>query len=82
MSGPCDTQEDIDYYWAKLSADPNAEQCGWCKDKYGVSWQVWPVILGEMMSKGSKEQIARVTKAFPGMKKFDIAALQEAYELA
>ncbi|KTD30540.1 VOC family protein [Legionella israelensis] len=76
---PCETQKDIDYYWEKLSADPKAEQCGWLKDKYGLSWQVWPTMMGEMMMKGTPEQIARVTQAFLPMKKFDIAALQRAY---
>jgi predicted 3-demethylubiquinone-9 3-methyltransferase (glyoxalase superfamily) len=76
----CDTQEDIDYYWRKLSADPQAEQCGWLKDKFGLSWQVWPTAMGEMMTKGTPEQINRVTRAFLLMKKFDIASLRRAYE--
>ncbi len=77
---PCDSQAEIDYYWDKLSADPQAEQCGWLKDRFGLSWQVWPVVMGEMMSKGTPEQLARVTRAFLAMKKFDLAVLQEAYE--
>jgi predicted 3-demethylubiquinone-9 3-methyltransferase (glyoxalase superfamily) len=77
---PCETQEEIDYYWGKLSADPKAEQCGWLKDKYGLSWQVWPIKMGEMIMKGTPEQIARVTEAFLAMKKFDIAALVRAYK--
>ncbi len=77
---PCETQEEIDYYWAKLSADPKAEQCGWLKDRYGLSWQVWPTAMGEMMAKGTPEQVARVTKAFLPMKKFEIAKLKKAYE--
>ena len=76
----CDTQAEIDYYWEKLSAVPEAEQCGWCKDKFGVSWQITPTAMDEMMAKGSPEQIARVTQAFLPMKKFDIAALQKAFE--
>ena len=76
----CDTQEDIDYYWGKLSAAPEAEQCGWLKDKYGVSWQVVPAAMEEMMANGTPEQLARVTQAFLKMKKFDIAELQKAYE--
>jgi predicted 3-demethylubiquinone-9 3-methyltransferase (glyoxalase superfamily) len=76
---PCKTQEEIYYYWEKLSADPKAEQCGWLKDKYGLSWQVWPIAMGEMMAKGTPEQVARVTEAFLKMKKFDIAALNRAY---
>lgn len=77
---PCDTQEEIDYYWEKLSAVPEAEQCGWLKDKFGVSWQVWPTAMGEMMEKGSREQVDRLTKTFLQMKKFDISKLKEAYE--
>lgn len=76
----CDTQEEIDYYWEKLSAVPEAEQCGWCKDKYGVSWQITPAILGEMMSKGSREQVDRVTQAFLLMKKFNVAKLEKAFK--
>lgn len=78
----CDTQEQIDYYWNKLSAFPEAEQCGWLKDKYGLSWQITPTDMDEMMCRGSKEQIARVTQAFLQMKKFDIAELRKAYERA
>ena len=75
---PCDSQADIDYYWDKLSADPRAEQCGWLKDQFGLSWQVWPTAMGEMMSQGTPEQLARVTKAFLPMKKFDLAELKQA----
>lgn len=75
----CETQEEIDYYWERLSAVPNAEQCGWLKDKYGVSWQIVPAELDVMLSEGTPEQIKRVTKAFLGMKKFDLAALKRAY---
>jgi len=76
----CATQEEIDYYWKKLSSDPKTEQCGWCKDKFGVSWQVQPTILNEIMNNGTNEQIDRVTQAFLPMKKFDIATLKRAYE--
>jgi len=76
---PCSTQEEIDYYWAKLSADRNAEQCGWLKDKYGLSWQVVPTIIEEMLEDKDKAKVARVTEAFLKMKKFDIAQLKEAY---
>ena len=76
----CDRQEEIDYYWEKLSAVPEAEQCGWLKDKYGLSWQVVPAGMDEMMRSGSKEQIARVTEAFLKMKKFDLATLKQAYD--
>jgi predicted 3-demethylubiquinone-9 3-methyltransferase (glyoxalase superfamily) len=76
----CENQEEIDYYWEKLSTDPNAEQCGWCKDQYGVSWQVWPEIIGDMMATGTREQIDRLTKAFLQMKKYDIEALKKAFQ--
>lgn len=76
----CKDQTEIDYYWEKLSAVPESEQCGWLKDKYGLSWQIVPTIMNEMMSSGTPEQINRVTQAFLPMKKFDISKLQEAYE--
>jgi len=78
----CDTQEEIDYYWEKLSADPKAEQCGWLKDKYGLSWQIVPTIMNQMMKDKDPKKIARVTQAFLKMKKFDIAKLSQAYEEA
>ena len=76
----CKDQEEIDYYWEKLSADPKAEQCGWLKDRYGVSWQIVPDKMQEMMSSGDQQKIARVVQAFMKMKKFNIAALEAAYE--
>ncbi len=76
----CETQEEIDHFWEKLSAVPEAEQCGWLKDAYGLSWQIVPTAMNEMMQAGSAEQIARVTEAFLQMKKFDIATLRAAYE--
>jgi predicted 3-demethylubiquinone-9 3-methyltransferase (glyoxalase superfamily) len=76
----CETQEEIDYYWEKLSAVPEAEQCGWLKDKYGVSWQIAPSVMDEMMTGGTPEQRDRVTRAFLKMKKFDIAELQKAFQ--
>jgi predicted 3-demethylubiquinone-9 3-methyltransferase (glyoxalase superfamily) len=75
----CDTQKEIDYFWQKLSAVPEAEQCGWLKDKYGLSWQIVPTAMDEMMNKGNPAQMARVTQAFLKMKKFDLAELQKAY---
>lgn len=75
----CDSQAEIDHYWEKLSAVPEAEQCGWCKDKFGVSWQITPTRMNEMMASGDKEKIAKVTQAFLQMKKFDIAKLEEAF---
>ena len=75
----CDTQEEIDYFWSKLSAEPNAEQCGWLKDKFGLSWQIVPTVMDEMLSDKDQSKLARVTEAFLKMKKFDIAKLKEAY---
>ncbi len=76
---PCETQEEIDYFWEKLSVDPDAEQCGWLRDRFGVSWQVYPSVMGKMMMNGTEEQRARVTQAFLQMKKYDIDKLQKAY---
>ena len=72
----CDTQEEIDYYWEKLSAVPEAEQCGWLKDKFGVSWQIVPSKMQEYLSKGTPEQISKTTQAFLKMKKLIIADLE------
>lgn len=76
----CEDQAEIDDYWAKLSAVPEAEQCGWLKDRFGVSWQIVPAALGELMGRGTDEQRARVTQAFLQMKKFDVAELHRAFE--
>ena len=76
----CDSQKEIDEYWAKLSAHPESEQCGWLKDKFGLSWQIVPTVMDEMMKSAGPAQMARVTQAFLQMKKFDIAALQRAYD--
>lgn len=75
----CDTQKEIDYYWDKLSAVPESEQCGWLKDKYGVSWQIVPSAMDAMMGSVDPEKIQRVTQAFLKMKKFDIATLEKAF---
>lgn len=72
----CDTQDEIDYYWNKLTHDGEESMCGWLKDKFGVSWQIVPSILGELMSDDEKGQ--RVMQAFMQMKKFDIATLLKA----
>jgi predicted 3-demethylubiquinone-9 3-methyltransferase (glyoxalase superfamily) len=73
----CDTQEEIDYYWEKLTADGGSErQCGWLKDKFGVSWQIVPTIIGKLLSDPQKAQ--NVMQAYMKMKKFDIAALENA----
>ncbi|RWY53918.1 VOC family protein [Mucilaginibacter gilvus] len=77
---PCETQDEIDYYWAALSADGKPGQCGWLKDKYGVSWQVASTVMLEGLKNGSPEQIVRITQAFMDMKKPDVAALQRAYD--
>lgn len=76
----CETQDEIDYYWERLSADQQAEQCGWLKDRYGVSWQIVPTILEQMLRDQDGEKVARVTEAFLKMKKFDIEALVRAYK--
>src|SRR5262245_16503274 len=76
----CETQQEIDYYWGKLSAVPAAEACGWLKDKYGVSWQITPTIMGKMLQDKDRARRARVTQAFLKMKKFDIETLKRVYE--
>jgi predicted 3-demethylubiquinone-9 3-methyltransferase (glyoxalase superfamily) len=76
----CENQKEIDEYWEKLSAVPEAEQCGWLKDKYGVSWQIVPQDLDEMMAQGTREQIDRITQALLPMKKFDLEVLRKAYK--
>ncbi|MES2503708.1 MAG: VOC family protein [Myxococcota bacterium] len=76
----CETQQEIDTYWEKLSAVPESEQCGWLKDKFGVSWQIVPTIMNEMMASKDHAKIARVTQAFLKMKKFDIAELKKVAE--
>lgn len=75
----CDTQMEIDYYWERLSAVPEAEQCGWLKDKYGLSWQIVPTALDIMMQDKDPARVARVTQAFLQMKKLDLGAIQKAY---
>jgi predicted 3-demethylubiquinone-9 3-methyltransferase (glyoxalase superfamily) len=75
----CNTQEEIDYYWEKLSAIPEAEQCGWLKDKYGLSWQIVPTLMEEMLKDKDEKKITRVTEAFLKMKKFNIEELKKAY---
>lgn len=75
----CESQEEIDYFWEKLSAHPEAEQCGWLKDRYGISWQITPTRMDEMMRDATPEQADRVTKSFLSMKKFDIETLEKAY---
>jgi predicted 3-demethylubiquinone-9 3-methyltransferase (glyoxalase superfamily) len=77
----CETQEEIDYYWNKLSqgGDPSAQVCGWLKDRFGVSWQVVPDVLEDMLQDPDKRKVENVTRAFLRMKKFDIQQLKEAF---
>jgi predicted 3-demethylubiquinone-9 3-methyltransferase (glyoxalase superfamily) len=75
----CDGQEEVDYYWDALTAGGGQEiQCGWLKDKYGLSWQVWPVQANELVSSDDPDVAARATQAMFTMKKIDLAAMQEA----
>jgi predicted 3-demethylubiquinone-9 3-methyltransferase (glyoxalase superfamily) len=78
----CETQEELDHYWEKLSqgGDQKAQVCGWLKDKFGVSWQIIPANLSEMVSDPNPEKSERVMKAMLKMKKMDIQTLKEAYE--
>ena len=76
----CETQEEVDEYWEKLSADPTSEQCGWLKDKFGVSWQIVPTILNKLMQDEDDKKADRVMGAMLKMKKLDIEALQQAYD--
>ncbi len=76
----CETQKEVDEYWEKLSAGGSDIQCGWLKDKYGVSWQVVPTILAELMSGKDAAKTQRVMKALMKMTKLDIQKLKQAYE--
>lgn len=76
---PCDTQEEIDHYWDELSAGGQIQQCGWVTDKFGVSWQIFPASLPEMMRDPDPAKAARAMRAMLGMKKLDIAGLRAAY---
>lgn len=77
----CETQEEVDYYWETLSqgGDEKAQQCGWLKDKFGLSWQIVPNVLSEMLSSTDYEKSQRAMKAMLQMKKLDIEALKKAY---
>ena len=75
----CDDQKEVDYFWAKLTDDGEEGPCGWLKDRYGLSWQVVPNVLFEMLMDPDQAKSQRVMKAFLQMKKFDIAALKRAY---
>lgn len=74
----CKSQKEIDYYWKKLSADPKSEQCGWLKDKFGLSWQIVPTLMEKIYQSKDKKKLERVTQAFLKMKKFDLAKLEKA----
>ena len=80
----CENQEEVDYYWNKLTAggDPKAQQCGWLKDKFGLSWQVVPRILSELMTDPDRAKADRAMEAMLEMKKIDIAELKRATETA
>jgi predicted 3-demethylubiquinone-9 3-methyltransferase (glyoxalase superfamily) len=75
----CETQQEIEAYWEALTRGGEEVACGWLKDRYGLSWQITPAILGEMLDDPDEEKVARVTNAFLKMKKLDIAALKRAY---
>jgi predicted 3-demethylubiquinone-9 3-methyltransferase (glyoxalase superfamily) len=77
----CDTQQEIDHYWEKLSegGDKNAQQCGWLKDKYGLSWQVVPTFISEALSGGSNSKTESLMRVMLQMKKLDLAELKKAY---
>jgi predicted 3-demethylubiquinone-9 3-methyltransferase (glyoxalase superfamily) len=75
----CKDQEEVDYYWDKLSHVPEAEQCGWCKDKFGLSWQIVPTRLGELLNGDNPEGVKRVIPVFMKMHKIDIAELEAVY---
>lgn len=76
----CKDQEEVDYYWEKLSAVPESEQCGWCKDKFGVSWQIVPTRLGELLTDPDTEKANRAMQAMMQMHKLDVQALEDAFE--
>jgi len=74
----CADQEEVDYYWERLSAVPESEQCGWLKDKYGLSWQIVPRRLGELLNDADREKAGRATQAMLKMKKIVVADLEKA----
>ena len=74
----CDTQDEIDHYWSGLSAVPESEQCGWLKDRFGVSWQIVPRVLSELLSGTDAEKAGRVMQAMLKMDKLEVAKLEEA----
>jgi len=76
---PCADQDEVDYYWSRLSDGGQEVACGWLKDKYGVSWQVVPTVVIDLISDPDEEKAARASKAMFSMTKLDIAAIQQAY---
>ena len=76
---PCDSQQEIDHHWNALVKGGAEQQCGWLKDKFGVSWQIVPSVLDQMLRDEDEAKVERVTNTFLQMKKFDIAALERAY---
>jgi predicted 3-demethylubiquinone-9 3-methyltransferase (glyoxalase superfamily) len=76
----CETQEEVDHYWEKLSAGGSQERCGWLKDKFGLSWQIIPSVLGKLLSDKNPAKARSVMQAMLQMQKLDIAGLQQAYE--
>jgi predicted 3-demethylubiquinone-9 3-methyltransferase (glyoxalase superfamily) len=79
---PCDSQEEIDRLWGQLSAVPEAEQCGWCKDKFGLSWQIIPADMSSLVGGSDADAAGRATQAMLGMKKIDIQGLKDARNAA
>ena len=78
----CEDQKEVDYFWGKLSANPESEQCGWLKDKFGLSWQIVPKLLGELLSHPNKTKSLAAMNAMLKMKKLVVADLQQAFDAA
>ena len=76
----CESQEEVDYFWSRLSAVKESEQCGWCKDKFGLSWQIIPTRMGELLQDSDKEKAHKVANAMLQMHKLVIADLEKAYK--
>jgi predicted 3-demethylubiquinone-9 3-methyltransferase (glyoxalase superfamily) len=80
LSIECEDQKEVDYFWKKMSSDPKSEQCGWLKDKFGLSWQVIPKEMGALLSSSDREKAGRAMQAMLQMKKLDIAKLKKAFD--
>ncbi|MFJ8697579.1 VOC family protein [Streptomyces roseolilacinus] len=80
LSVACEDQEEVDYFWSRLGEGGEEGPCGWLKDKYGLSWQITPRVLTEMMADPDSEKAGRAAKAMMGMKKIDIQGLRDAYQ--